>query len=76
MLNQLIEFELLEDLSAEQQQILSGGQAQNRVENDDDDDEEMPSMEFPTGSRVRRVPIRLTGILEVVKPRRQRERED
>ena len=67
MLKQIIKSELLEDLSAEQQQLLSGGQ---RNSNDE------PSIEFPTGSRVRRVPIRLTGILEVVKPEKEEEEEE
>ncbi|WP_414542915.1 hypothetical protein [Nostoc sp. CCY0012] len=70
MLNQIIASDLLEDLSAEEQELLSGGQNEMDVENGEDDEQ---STEFPTGDRVRRYPIRLTGILEVVKPKKDKE---
>ncbi|WP_414564377.1 MULTISPECIES: hypothetical protein [unclassified Anabaena] len=71
MLKQIIASDLLEDLSAEEQELLSGGQNEMDVENGEDDDE--LSTEFPSGDRVRRYPIRLTGILEVVKPKKDKE---
>jgi hypothetical protein len=70
MLNQIIASDLLEDLSAEEQELLSGGQREIDLEVEEEEEE---GKEFPTGARVRRIPIRLTGILEVVKPKKDKE---
>ncbi|MCG6135255.1 MAG: hypothetical protein MET45_11400 [Nostoc sp. LLA-1] len=74
MLKQIIASELLEDLSPEQQQLLSGGKSQTNGENgEDNNDDDEQEKEFPSGSKVRRYPIRLTGILTVVKPKKDKK---
>ncbi|MDB9373104.1 hypothetical protein [Nodularia sphaerocarpa] len=72
MSNQIIESDFFEELSAEQQQLLSGGQNQFGMMGEFEDEPEQSDCPKDTDEpdsegTVRRIPIRLTGILEVVK---------
>jgi hypothetical protein len=58
---------LFEDLSAEQQELLAGGQSEDQMNQFDTQFPEEDSFDERPRKRVRRIPIRLTGILEVVK---------
>ena len=58
---------LFEDLSAEQQELLAGGQSEEQMNQFDTQFPEEDSFDERPRKRVRRIPIRLTGILEVVK---------
>ena len=69
--------DLFEELSAEKQELLAGGQRLDfdmggfdrfdRDERDFDRDRDSDRDRRDSDSRIRRIPIRLTGILEVVK---------
>ena len=58
---------LFEDLSTEQQELLAGGQSEDQMNQFDTQFTEEDSFGERPRKRVRRIPIRLTGILEVVK---------
>ncbi|TVP59677.1 MAG: hypothetical protein EA343_19360 [Nodularia sp. (in: Bacteria)] len=72
MLTEITKSDLFEELSAEKQQLLAGGQMNFQIERFDQFDEE-DEFDSPrrgrgrgrdTESRVRSIPIRLTGTLE------------
>ncbi|MBW4558993.1 MAG: hypothetical protein KME59_24350 [Trichormus sp. ATA11-4-KO1] len=83
MSTQIITSDLLEELSAEQQQLLAGGQRGFEDQQFDDqqfEDQQFDDQQFDgegredrqdftpsRGRSVKRVPIRLTGVLEVIK---------
>lgn len=67
MLTKITESKLFEDLSPEQQELLAGGQFDEQMNQFDTQFPEEDRFEEPSRKRVRRIPIRLTGILEVVK---------
>ncbi|YAF96895.1 MAG: hypothetical protein AB3A66_04255 [Nodularia sp. CChRGM 3473] len=83
MSNHIITSDLLEDLSAEQQQLLAGGQRgfdDQQLDDQQFDGQQLDDQQFDgegregrqdftpsRGRRVKRVPIRLTGVLEVIK---------
>ncbi|HYW18307.1 MAG TPA: hypothetical protein VE956_03165 [Nodularia sp. (in: cyanobacteria)] len=76
---QIIKTDLFEELSAEQQELLAGGCASSEEKEPSVGEEEAPPFgeeEAPpfggsdngdSQSRVRRIPIRLTGVLEIRK---------
>ena len=67
MSNKITLSNLFEDLSVEQQELLAGGQSEEQMNQFDTQCPEEDSFDERPRKRVRRIPIRLTGILEVVK---------
>ena len=67
MLTKITESKLFEDLSPEQQELLSGGEFDEQMNQFDTQFPQEDSFDERPSKRVRRIPIRLTGILEVVK---------
>ncbi|MDB9445758.1 CTB family bacteriocin [Anabaena sp. CS-542/02] len=67
MSNKITQPNLFEDLSVEQQELLAGGQSEEQMNQFDTQFPEEDSFDERPRKRVRRIPIRLTGILEVVK---------
>lgn len=67
MSTKITESKLFEDLSPEQQELLAGGQFDEQMNQFDTQLPEEDRFDEPGKKRVRRIPIRLTGILEVVK---------
>lgn len=67
MSTKITESKLFEDLSPAQQELLAGGQFEEQMNQFDTQFPEEDSFDERPRKRVRRIPIRLTGILEVVK---------